>query len=119
MTAPANLTIVHQMVNNREDKLNLIFSALSDPTRRAMLVSLAKSEQSIAELSAPFDISKSAITKHIKVLENAGLLKRTVDGRVHHCRLEVKPLKTASSWITFYEKFWNEKLDALDAYLNK
>ena len=76
------------MVNNNisqdSAKLNLIFSALSDPTRRAMLLKLADKEQSIAALSAPFDISKSAVTKHIKVLEKAGLLQRTIEGRVHH-----------------------------------
>lgn len=107
------------MVNNKETELNLIFSALSDPTRRAMLLRLAQEEQAIAELSAPFNISKSAITKHIKVLENAGLLKRTIDGRVHHCRLQTQPLQVASDWMEFYQKFWNEKLDALDDYLAK
>lgn len=107
------------MVNNNETELNLIFSALSDPTRRAMLLSLAQEEQAIAELSAPFDMSKSAITKHVKVLENAGLLRRTIDGRVHHCRLQTEPLQVASEWMDFYQKFWNEKFDAMDAYLAK
>jgi DNA-binding transcriptional ArsR family regulator len=110
------------MVNNdipqESVQLNLIFSALSDPTRRAMLLKLADKEHSIADLSAPFDISKSAVTKHIKVLEKAGLLKRTVDGRVHHCRLAVDPLHAASDWMAFYQKFWHTKLDALDSYLS-
>jgi DNA-binding transcriptional ArsR family regulator len=111
------------MVNNNfsqnSAQLNLIFSALSDPTRRAMLVKLADKEHSIADLSAPFDISKSAVTKHIKVLEKAGLLRRTIDGRVHHCRLQAEPLDAASDWMAFYQKFWNTKLDALDSYLSK
>jgi len=105
------------MVNYKEKELNLIFSALSDPTRRGMLLKLAEEEQSIAELSTPFNISKSAVTKHIKVLENAGLLKRTVDGRVHHCRLQAEPLHVATDWMAFYQVFWNNKLNALNAYL--
>jgi DNA-binding transcriptional ArsR family regulator len=111
------------MVNNNithdSAQLNLIFSALSDSTRRAMLIKLADKEHSIADLSAPFDISKSAVTKHIKVLEKAGLLRRTIDGRVHHCRLTVDPLHVASDWMAFYQKFWDSKLDALDSYLLK
>jgi len=110
------------MVNNDiphdSAQLNLIFSALSDPTRRAMLLKLADKEHSIADLSAPFNISKSAVTKHIKVLEKAGLLRRTIDGRVHHCRLAIDPLHAASEWMTFYQKFWHTKLDALDSYLS-
>lgn len=105
------------MVNYNEQQLSQIFSALSDPTRRSMLLRLAKEEMSVADLSKPFDMTKSAITKHLKVLENAGLLGRTVEGRVHRCRLEPKPLAAVSEWITFYEKFWNNKLDALDSYL--
>ena len=106
------------MVNNKEEQLSLVFSALSDPTRRAMLLRLAKQEQSIAELSEPFAISKSAVTKHIKALENAGLLRRTIDGRVHQCRLQAEPLHTASDWMVFYQRFWDSKLDSLDAYLS-
>lgn len=82
-----------------------------------MLLRLAKEEMSVAELSKPFGITKSAITKHLKVLENAGLLGRTIEGRVHRCRLEPKPLAAISEWVNFYEKFWNKKLDALDVYL--
>ncbi|MBL4795305.1 MAG: winged helix-turn-helix transcriptional regulator [Pseudomonadales bacterium] len=105
------------MVNNKEQQLNLIFSALSDPTRRAMLKRLADDEMSVAELSLPFKLSKSAVTKHLKVLEKAGLLNRTINGRVHHCRMDATPLETASEWMTFYKAFWNDKFDALDSYL--
>jgi DNA-binding transcriptional ArsR family regulator len=108
------------MVNNKitteTEQLSLVFSALSDPTRRAMLLRLADKEHSIADLSAPFKISKSAVTKHIKVLEKAGLLKRSIDGRVHHCSIGAEPLLAASDWMTFYQKFWNTKLDGLDSY---
>lgn len=82
-----------------------------------MLFRLADEEMSVADLSKPFHMSKSAITKHLKVLENSGLLSRTIEGRVHRCRLEPKPLAAISEWVSFYEKFWNNKFDALDAYL--
>jgi DNA-binding transcriptional ArsR family regulator len=108
--------MVNNNISHDSAQLNLIFSALSDPTRRAMLLKLADKELSIADLSAPFDISKSAVTKHIKVLEKAGLLRRTINGRVHHCRLAVDPLHAASDWMAFYQKFWHNKLDALDSY---
>lgn len=84
-----------------------------------MLLRLADEDMSVADLSRPFKVSKSAITKHLKVLENAGLLDRTIVGRVHRCRLKPKPLAAVSEWLSFYEKFWNNKLDALDAYLTE
>ena len=107
------------MVNYSENELNKIFSALSDPTRRQMLKKLAAEDMSVAELSKPFTMGKSAITKHVKVLENAGLLQRSIEGRVHRCRLTTPPLQAASDWLSFYQQFWNNKLDALDDYLNK
>ena len=78
---------------------------------------LTDEEMSVADLSRPFNLSKSAITKHLKVLESSGLLSRTIEGRVHRCRLEPKPLAAISEWVSFYERFWNNKLDALDTYL--
>ncbi len=107
------------MVNYSDQQLDKIFSALSDSTRRAILLRLTDEEMSVADLSKPFNITKSAITKHLKVLENSGLLSRTIEGRVHRCRLEPKPLAVVSEWLSFYEGFWNNKLDALDAYLAK
>jgi len=83
-----------------------------------MLSRLADVEMSVAELSSPFSITKPAITKHLKVLENAGLLSRTIEGRVHRCRIRPEPLEAISKWVSFYERFWNKKLDALGAYLN-
>lgn len=105
------------MVNYNNQALDKIFSALSDATRREMLLRLANEEMSVSELSKPFELSKSAVTKHLKVLENAGLLNRTIEGRVHRCKLDAKPLTEVSQWLSFYDKFWNTKLDALDAYL--
>ena len=105
------------MVNNVE--LNLLFSALADPTRRAMLGRLSGQSMTVKELSAPFSMSKPAITKHLKILERAGLLSRNIVGRVHHCKLEAKPMQQVSDWVTHFEVFWNERFDALEDYLNK
>ena len=106
------------MVNNKVLQLDRVFQALSDNTRRTMLNRLSKQEMSVAELAEPFTLSKSAISKHLKVLESAGLLQRTVEGRVHRCRINAKPLSEVSEWVNFYESFWNKKLDALDAFLS-
>ncbi len=107
------------MVNISAAKLDVIFSALSDATRRAMLLRLTKGEMSVMELAAPFDMTKPAVTKHLKVLENAGLLRRQIIGRTHQCRLVPQPLSDAAEWIAFYENFWNKKFDALDTYFNE
>lgn len=105
------------MVNNSSTSLDAIFSALSDPTRREMLARLSRQQMSVSELAQPFNMSKPAITKHLKVLENAGLLTRTIDGRIHHCRLSAAPLSEAADWLAFYEHFWQQKLDALEGFL--
>ena len=107
------------MVNISAAQLDVIFSALSDSTRRAMLLRLAEREMSVMELAAPFKITKPAVTKHLKVLEKAGLLRRQIIGRIHRCRLVPQPLSDAAEWIAFYENFWNTKFDALDTYLNE
>ena len=107
------------MVNYNSAQLDLIFSALSDATRRTMLQRLAVGEMSVMELAEPFDMSKPAITKHLKVLEKAGLLRRQIMGRVHRCRLVPQPLGEAAEWIAFYEQFWNAKFDALDQYFKR
>src|SRR5579863_9856085 len=97
--------------------LDRTFHALADPTRRAMLRSLAGGEQSIGELAAPFTMSFAAASKHVKVLESAQLVRRRVEGRSHICRLEPAPLAAANGWLRFYERFWTDQLDALDASL--
>ncbi|MBV1881523.1 MAG: metalloregulator ArsR/SmtB family transcription factor [Pseudomonadales bacterium] len=107
------------MVNYNDQQLNQIFSALSDSTRRAMLLRLTDEAMSVADLSKPFKISKPAITKHLKVLEKSGLLSRTIEGRVHRCKLEPEPLAVVSEWVSFYEKFWNTRLDALNTYFTE
>lgn len=98
-------------------RLDRVFQALADPTRRQMLRSLAAKESTVGELAAPFHISLAAASKHVKALERAGLVRRTVQGRTHFCRLDPKPLAGAHEWLKFYERFWGEKLDALEALL--
>ncbi|WP_232823471.1 helix-turn-helix transcriptional regulator [Dyella sp. C9] len=97
--------------------LDDVFHALTDPTRRAMLRDLAGGERNIGELAAPFAMSLAAASKHVKVLERAGLVRRLVKGRTHLCRLEVAPLAAAGEWLRFYEPFWMDRLDALEALL--
>ena len=99
--------------------LDRTFHALADPTRRAMLRRLAGGEQSIGELAAPFTMSFAAASKHVRVLENARLVRRRVEGRSHICHLEAAPLAAADDWLRFYERFWNQQLDALEAVLRE
>ena len=105
------------MVKHSSDTLNRIFSALSDPTRRAILEKLARGEASVTELAGPHDMSLPAISKHLRVLEEAGLIAREKHGRVHRLQLESKPMKDALVWIERYRKFWEEKFSALEKHL--
>ena len=102
-----------------EDQLSLTFAALADPTRRAILARLATGESSVTQLAEPFEMSMPAISKHLKVLERAGLVARGREAQWRPCRIEAKPLKQAADWISHYEKFWTESLDRLDDYLKK
>ena len=97
--------------------LDGVFQALSDPTRRAMLEALAGQPRTVGELAAPFDISLAGASKHIQVLERAGLIHRQVEGRVHTCHLDARPLHAGAEWIGHYQRFWNRKLDDLEALL--
>jgi DNA-binding transcriptional ArsR family regulator len=94
--------------------LDRVFHALSDPTRRAMLRRLAEGERNIGELAAPFDMSFAAASKHVRVLESAGLITRRVQGRSHFCVIAAGPLADATEWLRFYEGFWANRLDALE-----
>lgn len=100
-----------------QDKLSLTFTALSDPTRRAILARLSHGEATVQELAKPFQISAPAITKHLKVLEKAGLISRGRDAQYRPCRIETESLKEASDWIGDYRKIWEDSFDRLDAYL--
>lgn len=107
------------MVEQSSTQLDVVFGALADPTRRALLQSLAEGDKSIGELAAPFDMSLEAVSKHVRVLERAGLLQRSIRGRTHVCRLEARPLHGGLEWIRHYEEFWNRRLDALDELLRR
>lgn len=102
-----------------ESSLDTTFAALADPTRRAILARLALGETSVTELARPFEISMPAISKHLKVLEKAGLIDRGRDAQTRPARLNPAALKTAAAWIDEYRKFWEESFDRLDAYLQK
>jgi DNA-binding transcriptional ArsR family regulator len=104
------------VVNNQPERLDTVFSALSDPTRRAILERLARSQASVTELAAPFDMSLPAISKHLRVLEHAGLIAREKEGRVHHMRLTATAMKDAAEWLGHYRQFWTDQLDSLAAY---
>jgi len=106
------------MVEHSE-QLDAVFHALSDPTRRAMLGRLAEKERSIGELATPFSMSLAGASKHIRVLERAGLVTRMIRGRTHLCRLQAARLAEADAWIRRYERFWNESLDALESILRE
>ena len=101
------------------DRLSTTFAALADPTRRAILARLAAGERSVSELAAPFEMSLPAVSKHLKVLESAGLISRGRDAQWRPCRLEAAPLKDISNWVERYRKFWEESFDRLDAYLRE
>ncbi len=105
------------MVEHTNPSLDRIFGALADPTRRAMLRRLALGERTVGELAAPFDMSFAAAAKHVKVLEEAGLLRRTIEGRSHRCRLEAGPLAEADRWLAYYQRFWSLRLDDLESAL--
>ena len=101
------------------DSLSATFSALADPTRRAILGRLASGEKSVTQLAEPFEMSMPAISKHLKVLERAGLIARGREAQWRPCRLEAKPLKDVANWVEHYRKFWDESFDRLDAYLKE
>jgi DNA-binding transcriptional ArsR family regulator len=105
------------MVLQDSPALDDVFHALADPTRRAMLRSLTEGQRNIGELAAPHRMSFAAASKHVRVLERAGLVRRQVEGRAHVCRIEPGPLAAAEEWLRYYEGFWSRKLDALDAAL--
>ncbi|MGX1309434.1 DNA-binding transcriptional ArsR family regulator [Amorphus suaedae] len=107
------------MVELQTSPLDTVFHALGDATRRRMLRALADGERTVGQLAEPFAISLAAASKHIKVLEKAGLIRREVRGRTHHCRLEPGPLASATEWLSFYEHFWTGRLDALDRLLRE
>src|SRR3954467_14695192 len=109
------------MVQNNiaADQLSETFAALADPTRRAILARLASGEASVTELAEPFEMSMPAISKHLKVLERAGLIGRGREAQWRPCRLEAAPLKEVASWVEYYRRFWEQRFDRLENYLHE
>src|SRR5436309_15987110 len=103
----------------RPDELDAVFSALADPTRRAIVIRLAEGEASVSELAAPFDVSLPAVTKHLAVLERAGLLEHNKQGRIRRCRLVAAPMRAADDWLSTYRVFWERRLDSLTDHLKR
>jgi DNA-binding transcriptional ArsR family regulator len=109
--------IFNHMVELEAPQLDSVFHALGDATRRRMLRELADGERTVGQLARPFSISLAAASKHIKALENAGLIRREVRGRAHLCRLEPGPLESAHEWLNYYERYWSDHLDRLEELL--
>ncbi|GAA5118936.1 winged helix-turn-helix transcriptional regulator [Luteolibacter yonseiensis] len=107
------------MVNFPPEHLDLTFAALADPTRRRILEDLAGGERRVTDLAKPYAMSLPAVSKHLKVLENAGLISRQREGRVHSLKLEAAPMKQAQQWIEDYRRFWEDRFDRLDDYLKQ
>ncbi|HEV2110026.1 MAG TPA: metalloregulator ArsR/SmtB family transcription factor [Gammaproteobacteria bacterium] len=103
----------------RADRLSPVFAALADPTRRAILARLSLGETTVKELMQPFDMSPPAITKHLKVLEKAGLISRGREAQWRPCRLEAGPLRGVADWVEDYRRYWDQSFDRLDDYLKK
>jgi DNA-binding transcriptional ArsR family regulator len=101
------------------DRLSATFAALADPTRRAILARLASGETSVLKLAEPFDISLPAVSKHLKVLERAGLIERGREAQWRPCRLQANPLKDVAKWVEYYRRHWEESFDRLDSYLRE
>jgi DNA-binding transcriptional ArsR family regulator len=101
------------------DSLSTTFAALADPTRRAILARLASGETSVSELAKPFEMSMPAVSKHLKVLEHAGLIARSREAQWRPCRLEAGPLKDVAAWVEHYRQFWEQSFDRLDDYLRE
>ena len=105
------------MVKYQDNALDAVFAALADPTRRGVLETLSGGSVPVTELAAPHDMSLPGFLKHLRVLEDAGLIERTKEGRVVSCELSAAPMKAAAAWMSRYEKFWTDKLDSLARYL--
>jgi DNA-binding transcriptional ArsR family regulator len=119
LTFPPGGRILNHMVEDDRVPLDEVFHALGDATRRRMLRDLAGGVRSVGELAAPFAMSLAAASKHVKALERAGLVRRTVKGRTHLCRLDPEPLARAHAWLGLYQRFWSDRLDTLEGLLRQ
>ena len=111
------MSILNRMVKYYTHDLDVTFMALADSTRRTILTRLAETDCTVSELAEPFSISLPAVSKHLKILENAGLLQRSKEGSIRRCRLKAGPMKDASAWIDKYRSFWEKQFDSLEKFL--
>lgn len=119
LTARTSCETINQMVNRSTTVLDGLFGALADPTRRAIVRRLRRGEASVSEIAAPLPMSAPAVSRHLRILEGAGLVERRVEGRVHHLRLVPAALSPAAAWIEEQRRFWADRLDALAAHLEQ
>jgi DNA-binding transcriptional ArsR family regulator len=105
--------------HSQSAELDRIFSALADPTRRAILRTLAQRPATVNEIASPFPVSLNAVSKHLMVLERAGLIRRQIKGREHYCWIEPRPLREAEHWLEHYRTFWEQRMDALENYVRR
>ncbi len=119
LTIKSTFHKLNLMVELHAPQLDSLFHALSDATRRQMLRTLSEGPQTVSALAGPHAMSLAAASKHIRVLESAGLIRRKVQGRTHWCQLEPGPLATAHEWLSFYDRFWTSRLDALEQLLRE
>jgi DNA-binding transcriptional ArsR family regulator len=119
LTRTMELIIFNQVVKHMPESLSRVFFALSDPTRRAILARVADGEVTVTAIAAPFAMSLAAVSKHIRVLEQAGLLERTRQGREHRLRFVARPLQEAADWVNHYRKLWTRQLDRLAQHLEQ
>lgn len=115
--SPESTTILNQVVNYSPAQLDTAFSALADPVRREIIAHLLRGPATVTQVAEPFDISLPAISRHVRVLESAGLLVRRKQGRYHHLHLNVTPLRRAAGWLVKYTEFWEGQFDALEKFL--
>lgn len=111
--------IFNRMVEYKSTTLNRVYAALADPTRRAILSRLTQQEARVTELAEPFAMSLNAVSKHVRILEEAGLIRRNVQGRDHYLSLDATPLQEATVWLENYRQFWTTRLDRLDSFLRQ
>ena len=111
--------MLNRVVKHPPGSLDAVFAALADPTRRAILIRLAEGDASVSELAEPFPMSLTGFSRHLRVLEGAGLLRTEKAGRVRHCHLHAEPMRDALAWIARYGQFWEEQFDSLERYLAK
>jgi DNA-binding transcriptional ArsR family regulator len=112
-----NQYVLNLLVESMSDQLSTTLAALADPTRRGILARLAAGEATVTELAGPYDMSLAAVSKHLKVLEHAGLISRGRDAQYRPCRLEAGPMRDVAGWLESYRQFWEQSLDQLEVYL--